>query len=155
MEIRVTIKITLEIFVLSLTIFYCNWLGWDPFVSTRIWLKQTGSPPLRGCGPHTYLAKEDSSEAFNSMYVWSESNQWEWCTSPKKVSQIDESGAVGVRHSAAELLFFLKSRLPPIDFTHFLLKINKFAKSPSSRAGRPRFGFLVVNSVIKDQKWTL
>ena len=82
-----------------------------------------------------------------------------------KVNQIDEiganrkkksiksiSGAVGGRPSAAELLLFLKSRLPPIDFTHFLSKINKFAKSPSSRADRPRFGFLVVTSVIKDQK---
>ena len=73
----------------------------------------------------------------------------------QKVSQIDKSGAVGVRHSAAELRLFLKSRLPPIDFNHFLLKNNKFAKSPSSRAGRPRFGFLVVNSIIKDQKSAL
>ena len=73
----------------------------------------------------------------------------------KKVSQIDESGAVGVRPSAAELLFFLKSRLPLIDFIHFISKINKFAKSPSSRAGIPRFGFLVTSSIIKDQKTAL
>ena len=31
-------------------------------------------------------------------------------------------------------------------------KINKFAKSPSPRAAIPRFGFLVTNSIIKDQK---
>ena len=73
----------------------------------------------------------------------------------KKVNQIDGSGDVGVRPSAAELLFVLKSRLPPIDFTHFISKINKFAKSPSSRAGIPRFRFLVTNSVIKDQNPTL
>ena len=70
----------------------------------------------------------------------------------KKVRQIDGSGAVGVRPSAAELLFFWKSRLPPIDFSHFLSTINKFAKSPSSRVGIPRFGFLITHSVIKDQK---
>ena len=73
----------------------------------------------------------------------------------KKVSQIDGSGVVGVRHSAADLLLFLKSRLSPIDFSHFLSNINKFAKSPSSRAGIPRFGFLVTNSVIKDHNSVL
>ena len=31
-------------------------------------------------------------------------------------------------------------------------RINKFTKSPSSRDGIPRFGFLVANSIIKDQK---
>ena len=30
------------------------------------------------------------------------------------------------------------------------LVFNKFAKSPSSRAGIPRFGFLVTNSLIKE-----
>ena len=39
------------------------------------------------------------------------------------MSQIDGSGAVGVRHSAAELLLFLKSCLPPIDFTHFMVSL--------------------------------
>ena len=34
-------------------------------------------------------------------------------------------------------------------------KINKFAKSPSSRVDIPRFGFLVTKSVIKDQKSAL
>ena len=71
------------------------------------------------------------------------------------MSQIDGSGAVGVRPSAAELLLFLKSRLPPIDFNHFLSKINKLANSQSSRAGIPRFGFLVANSVIKDKQSAL
>ena len=34
-------------------------------------------------------------------------------------------------------------------------KINKFTKSPSSRAGIPIVGFLVTNSVIKDKKSAL
>ena len=33
-------------------------------------------------------------------------------------------------------------------------KINKFAKSPSSRAGIPIVGFLMTNSIIEDQNST-
>ena len=45
----------------------------------------------------------------------------------KKVSRIDGNGAVGVRPSAAELLLFLKSWLPPTDLIHFMvpLRIHK------------------------------
>ena len=48
----------------------------------------------------------------------------------KKVSQIDGSGAVGVRPSAAELILFLKSCLPPIDLIHFMVPLRLNRKVP-------------------------
>ena len=41
----------------------------------------------------------------------------------KKVSQLDGTGAVGVRPSAAELLLLLKSCLPPIDLIYFMVPL--------------------------------
>ena len=42
----------------------------------------------------------------------------------KNVSIPLQRGAVCVRHSAAELLLYLKSCLPPTDLTHFMVSLR-------------------------------